>query len=316
MNKKKKILALYRFKYEDQIERLEDMFDVISIKSPDEAEDVLRANQDIVAIASIVGRNVSANVMAALPNLEIIANYGVGYDNIDIEAAKTRQIAVTNTPHVVTDDTADTAMALLLNVSRRFVEGDIFVRVGKWLQGQGSKPYGRALTDKTVGILGLGNIGRAVAQRARAFEMNVAYTATAIKEDVPYKYYKDAAELAQHCDYLFVTCRGGDETKHLVNADVLQKLGPEGYVINVARGSVVDTDDLVWALENDVIAGAGLDVFENEPFVDERLLKRDDVVLLPHMGTATEEVRYAQGEIVLANLENYFKGEALISPVV
>lgn len=314
MNKKKKILALYRPRFSDQLERLHNMFDVISLKSAEDAEDIIRANQDIVAIYTAVGRNVSANIMAALPNLEIIANYGVGYDNIDIEAAKARQIVVTNTPHVVTDDTADTAMALLLNVSRRFVEGDIFVRVGKWLQGP--MPNGRALTDKTVGILGLGNIGRAVAQRARAFEMSVAYTATAIKEDVPYKFYKDAEELAQHCDYLVVTCRGGEETKHLVNEGVLQKLGPEGYLINVARGSVVNTDDLVWALENDVIAGAGLDVFENEPFVDERLLKRDDVVLLPHMGTATEEVRYAQGEIVLANLENYFKGEALISPVV
>ncbi|MAS86941.1 MAG: hypothetical protein CMH30_03040 [Micavibrio sp.] len=310
----KKILLMHRLRFEDQMERLEKQFEVITIRSSDDAQKIIDENQDIVAIFSIVGRQITANIIESLPNLEIISVYGVGYDHIDLDKAKEREIVVTNTPNIVTRDTADTALALILNISRRFVESDIYVRVGKWLAG--NKPVGRAVWEKKVGILGLGRIGKAIALRAEAFDMDIAYTATKIKNDVPYVYYNDPVKLAENCDYLVVACPGGEKTKHLVNKDVLKALGENGYLINIARGSVVNTEDLIWALENKIIAGAGLDVFENEPFVPEALLSMDNVVLLPHMGTATEETLYLQGEMVLANLEAYFKGEKLPSQVI
>lgn len=315
MASKRKILAMHRFRFEDQRERLERNFEVIGVKNPEDAQKIIDENQDIVAIASIIGRPVSANLIQALPNLEVISNFGVGTDHIDLEMARKREIVVTNTPDVVTRDTADAAMAYILNTARRFVEGDIFVRVGKWLQG--GKPVGTVLWGKTVGIVGLGRIGKAVAKRAEAFDMDVAYTAgSGIKKDVSYTYYDDVKKLANACDFLVITCPATPETHHMIDKEVLQILGPNGFLINVARGSIVHTEDLIWALQNRVIAGAGLDVFENEPFVPEAFLSMDNVVLGPHMANSTEETQYLQGEMVMDNLDAYFKGESLLSKVV
>lgn len=312
---KKKILAMYKLNYEEQMARLDERFEIVSVKSAEEAQSVIDENRDhIVAILGVIGRKISGNLIKALPNLEIISSFGVGTDHIDLETAKEREIIVTNTPDVVTRDTADTAMALLLATSRRIVEADLYVRLGKWLQG--SMPLGNALWGKTIGILGLGNIGKEIAKRAAAFDMKVAYTARSEKPDQPYTFYKTAVSLAKASDYLVVATPGGNETKHLVNKEVLEALGPDGTLINIARGSVVDEVALIEALELGKIKRAGLDVYADEPHVPEQLIQMDQVVLLPHIGTATYETRHAQGEMVLANLEAYFSGKPLISRVV
>lgn len=312
---KKKLLAMFRFHHEPLRNMLEDEFEIISVKAPEQAQQTIDDNQDIVAIASIVGRPVTANLIEMLPNLEIISNFGVGVDHIDVEAAKKREIVVANTPDVVTKDTADAAIGLLLNISRRFVEGDIFVRVGKWYSNP--KPIGRAVWEKTIGIIGMGRIGQAIAKRAEAFDMEVIYTAkSGRKEDLPYKYYDSTKSVAENCDYLVLALPGGDETRGVIDRPILEALGKEGYLINIARGSIVNTEDLIWALENKVIAGAGLDVFEKEPFVPEELMKMDNVVLGPHIASTTEETIFLQEEMVLENLKAYFSGQPLLAKVV
>jgi lactate dehydrogenase-like 2-hydroxyacid dehydrogenase len=256
---------------------------------------------------------VTRHLIEALPNLEIIAVYGVGYEYVDIEAARARGIAVTNTPGVLAPEGADTALALMLAVARRICEADMYVRVGKWLNGP--MPFGVSLHGKTAGILGLGGIGQAIAQRCRAFEMDVAYTGPREKPDQPYKYYADLTAMARDSDFLVIACPGGEATRGIVNYKVLEALGPRGFVINVARGSVIERDDLMAALSNKAIAGAGLDVFWDEPHVPEPLISMDNVVLLPHIGSATMETRTRMARLLLENLLAYFAGEPLKTPV-
>ncbi|MGH1376637.1 MAG: 2-hydroxyacid dehydrogenase [Alphaproteobacteria bacterium] len=255
---------------------------------------------------------VSERLIEALPNLEIIAQFGVGYDNVDVDAASRRDIVVTNTPDVLTDDTADVAMMLLLNVMRRAVEGDMFVRVGRW-QG-GAMPLGTSVSGKTVGIVGLGKIGQAIADRALAFNTEIVYHSREMK-DVPYTYYESLEDMARASDVLVLACAGGEETHHLINYKILKALGPKGFLINIARGSVVDEDELLIALRNKAIGGAGLDVFAHEPNVPQEMIKMDNVVLSPHVGSATMETRALMGQLVINNLVAHFSGKPLLTPV-
>jgi lactate dehydrogenase-like 2-hydroxyacid dehydrogenase len=271
--------------------------------------------QDVVGIVSAAGsKGVRRHLIEALPNLEIISQFGVGVDNIDLDAARERGIAVTNTPDVLTDDTADIAVSLLLALSRRICEGDMFVRVGKWAGGH-ALPLGVTPKGKTAGIVGLGRIGKAIAKRLVSFDMRIVYHGRRQKADLAWPFYKDLEKMAADCDYLILAVPGGPDTHNMVGDRVLAALGPKGYLINIARGSVVDEEALVRALTNKTIAGAGLDVYANEPNVPEALKAMDNVVLLPHIGSATVETRTIMGEIVCSNLEAHFAGKPLLTPV-
>lgn len=297
-----------------EMDELERDFRVIRLSKELDPEAALQQHRnDIVGIISSPMKKVNRHLIQALPNLEIISQFGIGVDNIDLAAAAERHIVVTNTPDLVTNDTADIALSLLLNCARRTVEGDAYVRVGHWANGP--MPLGVSLTGKTVGIIGLGRIGQAVARRALGFDMNVIYYGRQEKPEFSYSYYPDLMKLAEDSDFMILTVSGGPETRHLVNADVLKALGPDGFLINVARGSVVDEEALLIALRNRDIAGAGLDVFDNEPHVPEALYTMDNVVLLPHIGTATTETRKKMGQLVLQNLRAHFNGEPLTTPV-
>ena len=297
-----------------EMDALEQEFNVLRLWESQKPESVIRDHShEIVGILSTYnGSGVSKRLMEALPNLEIIAQFGVGYDNIDLIAAKQRDIIVTNTPDVLTDDTADVALFLMLNVARRAVEADMFVRVGRWHSG--AMPLSTSISGKTVGIVGLGNIGQAIAQRAAAFNTKVIYHSRT-KKDVAYTYYESLKEMAVAADFLILACAGGDETKHLINYEILDALGAEGFLINIARGSVVKEDDLLIALRNKSIAGAGLDVYADEPNVPVEMIKMDNVVLSPHVGSATVETRSKMGQLVIDNLMAHFNGQPLLTPI-
>jgi lactate dehydrogenase-like 2-hydroxyacid dehydrogenase len=265
------------------------------------------------AIVSSGHAGADAAMMDALPKTEIIACFGVGYDAIDVAAAKARKIAVTNTPDVLTDDVADLAMGLLIDVARRISRGDRFVRAGGWLKG--GLEFGTALKGKKVGIVGLGRIGQAAAKRAEAFGMEILYHGRRRQPDVAYRYYPDLVTLARDCDFLMLTLPGGPETKGLISAEVLTALGPQGTLVNVARGSIVDEQALVAALKSGAIGAAALDVFADEPRVPAELMTMDNVVLQPHVGSATHGTRGAMGQLVIDNLLAHFAGKPLLTRV-
>ncbi|QIK74776.1 2-hydroxyacid dehydrogenase [Nocardioides piscis] len=259
------------------------------------------------------GTLVGAAEMDALPDLAAVANFGVGYDNVDVEEARRRGIVVSNTPDVLTDAVADLSVALVLDVLRQVSAADRFVRRGEWGAG-GRYPLTREVRGSVIGILGLGRIGRAVAQRLEPFGATIAYHSRSPK-DVPWDYHTSPLALAAASDVMVVLTPGGASTRHLVDAEVIDALGPEGLLVNVARGSVVDEDALVTALEEGRIAGAGLDVFADEPHVPPALLGRDDVVLLPHVGSATVQTREAMARLVLDNVAAFLARGELVTPV-
>jgi len=253
-------------------------------------------------------------LMERLPALELISIMGVGYDKVDVTAARERAIPVTHTPDVLNDEVADLAIGLMLSVARRIPQADRYVREGRWA-AEGPMPLARKMSGARLGIVGLGRIGQAIARRAEAFGMKIAYTARHARPNLAYTYHPSAKELAAQVDFLVVITPGGEGTRHLINADVLQALGPRGYLINVARGTVVDEQALIAALQQGVIAGAGLDVYANEPQVPEALRKMDNVVLTPHMASATQETRQAMADLALENLKAHFAGRPLLTPV-
>ncbi len=255
-----------------------------------------------------------AALIAACPKLEIIASYGVGVDPIDLNAARRRGVIVTNTPDILNDCVADLAMGLTLATLRRISLGDRFVRSGRWLNGR--LPLAYDLGGKTMGILGYGRIGKAIAKRALAFGMRIVYHGRHEQQGVAHKYYASLADMARDSDVLMVVCPGGDATRHIVNAQVLQALGPDGTLVNVARGSVVDEQALVKALSDGTLGAAGLDVFDSEPRVPEALLGMDQVVLQPHVGSATHETRKAMSDLAVDNLRAHFTGKPVLTPVV
>lgn len=256
---------------------------------------------------------VSRALMASLPALEVISVLGVGYDGIDMAAARERGICVAHTPGLSTDDIADFAMALLLAAARQVVNADQFVRRGEWSTGR--HPMTLRVSGAHLGILGLGRIGRAVAQRALAFGMEIAYTGRTAKADVPYRWCSDVRTLAARVDFLVVCASGGADTRALVNADVLAALGPSGVLVNIARGSIVDEDALITALRERQILAAGLDVFCHEPHVPQGLLVLDNVVLTPHMASTTGATMQAMFDLTFDNLVAHFDGLPVPTPV-
>jgi len=267
----------------------------------------------IRGIAASGESKVPASLIAQLPALEIISVFGVGYDGVDVAAAKARNVMVTHTPKVLNDDVADLAIGLMLSAARQLPAADRYVKDGKWTSGP--MPLARKVSGARIGIVGIGRIGQAIAQRALAFNMTVSYTARSKRAELPYTFYPTPAELAAHCDYLVLITPGGAGTNKLINAEVLKALGPEGILVNVARGSVVDQEALIHALQNGVIAGAGLDVFENEPNVPEALRAIPHVVLAPHIGSATRQTRQAMADLAFNNLKSHFDGKPVHSPV-
>jgi hydroxypyruvate reductase len=265
------------------------------------------------AVAVYALHGCPAEIIEALPLLEIIACMGIGVDRIDLACARARGVAVTNTPDVVTEDTADIALGLMLAVERRIAEADRFVRRGDWPKGD--FPFGRALRRRKLGIVGLGRIGGAIATRAAAFGMEIAYQGPRRKPDSPYRYFADPVALAEWSEILAVACPGGEATRNLVNAAVIDALGPEGTLVNIARGSIVDEPALVAALEAGRLGGAGLDVYSDEPRIPAPLLAMDNVVLSPHVGSATHDTRRAMGDLTVDNLLAHFAGRPLLTPV-
>ena len=270
-----------------------------------------KIGSNVKAIATNGALGASGSLINALPNLEIIALYGVGVDAIDLSLAKKRGIPVTTTPDVLTEDVADMALALLLATARRIVVGDQYVRTGQWARGE--MALTRRVNGKRVGILGLGRVGKALAKRLEALNMKISYTNR--KElDVPYASYRDLAKMAGDVDFLVVTAAGGDATRKIVNRPVLEALGPNGILINVSRGSIVDEEALIDALKEGKLGGAGLDVFASEPNVPEELKSMPNVVLQPHHASGTIETRSAMGDLVARNLEAHFAGKPLLTP--
>jgi lactate dehydrogenase-like 2-hydroxyacid dehydrogenase len=301
--------------YAPTLEALEAAFACHHLWKAEDRAGLLAAVGDKVrGVATFGFGPVRKDLIDALPRLEIVATMSIGYDHVDVAACRARGIAVTNTPDVLTEDVADIGIALLLAVARRICVGDRYVRGGLW-PVQGDLPLTSRIGGATMGILGLGRIGLAVARRAAALGMRIVYHGPRRKPDASYPYYERLADMARDADYLMVTCPGGPETRGLVGAEVLAALGPKGTVINIARGSVVDQPALVAALVEGRLGGAGLDVFDGEPQVPEALFALENVVLLPHVGSATHATRAAMGQLMIDNLTAHFAGRPLLTPV-
>ncbi len=296
------------------LERLQTEFSAIKLWEASDRDAALRqAAPRVRALAHFGHAKVDGKFMDALPKLEIISNFGVGVDAIDLDAARQRNVIVTNTPDVLNDCVADTALALVLNTLRKFPQSESYVRSGLW-PTRGAYPLTTSVGGKTLGILGLGRIGEAIAKRAQAFGMKIRYH-NRNKKDVPYAYDPDPVALAKNSDVLLVVTPGGAGTAKLVDAKVLDALGPQGYLVNVARGSVVDEAVLLRYLQEKKIAGAGLDVFEHEPNVPAAFWTLDNAVLFPHVASATVETRKAMGDLQVENLHLHFAGKPVKTPV-
>ena len=266
------------------------------------------------SVRAIAGGAVDGALMDKLPKLEVISNFGVGYDSIDTAAAKQRNIRVTNTPNVLNDAMAEITIGLMIALARRLPQADQYVRAGKWPGG--TFPLQVELNGKTVGILGLGRIGKEIAVRCQAMRMRVVYHGRRKQPDEPYVYYDNLADMARDIDWLVVIAPGGKGTDKIVSREVLEALGPQGYIVNMARGSLIDEPAMVEMLQTGKLGGAALDVFEKEPQVPEALFALDNVVLSPHQGSATHQTRNKMGALVVANLDAHFAGEPLLTPVV
>jgi lactate dehydrogenase-like 2-hydroxyacid dehydrogenase len=279
---------------------------------------LLRLSADVThairAVATEANQGAERDLIAALPKLELVSVFGVGLDLVDLAAARARRIAVTNTPGPVGREVADLAIGLLLASARHIVRADRFVREGRWPRDL--VPLGRSVHGKTLGIIGLGGLGRPIADRALAFGLRVLYHGPRRKTDAPYEYIANVIELAARSDFLVVASKGGPETRHLVSGQVIEALGPNGTLINVARGSIVDEAALVAALRTGKLGFAALDVFENAPNILPEFLTLPNVILQPHHGSATQETREAMGQQVIRNLVAHFERRALPDPVM
>jgi lactate dehydrogenase-like 2-hydroxyacid dehydrogenase len=254
-------------------------------------------------------------MMAACPNLKIVANFGVGYDSVDVAAAVRRGVIVTNTPEVLTEEVADTALGLLLGTARELSRAEKWLRDGRWAADGDYRLTPASLRDRSVGIAGLGRIGKAIARRVEAFGLPVSYYGRSQQEGVGYRHYSDLVALARDVDTLIVVTPGGPDTHNLIDAAVLNALGPRGILINISRGSVVDEAALIEALKNRTILAAGLDVFQGEPRINPAFLQLDNATLLPHVGSASQYTRNAMGQLVMENLVAFAEGEPPKTPV-
>ena len=291
---------------------LEAAYTVHTLVGDEDPQVVLdRVGQEITAVA---GGKVSAGLMQQLPKLEIIANSGVGVDSIDLDAARSRNIRVTNTPDVLNDAVAELALGLMLALGRRIVDADKYVRDGRWKNGV--FPPTTQLAGSKLGMLGLGRIGKEIAARAACMKMHVSYFSRNQQPDQPYKYYANLLEMAQAVDWMVVILPGGDATNGIVSRKIMEALGPEGYLVNVGRGSMVDEEALLDLLSDGKLGGAALDVFVGEPNINDALLKLDNLIVSPHQGSRTRQTREAMEDLVVENLHAYFAGQPLPAPVL
>jgi hydroxypyruvate reductase len=293
---------------------LQSEFDTHLLSDAADRNAFLRQHAGVRGLATFGPMPVDGKLMDALPKLEIISNFGVGVDAINLDDAKKRRIIVTNTPDVLNEAVADTAIALVLNTVRKFPQSEVYLRGGNWAS-RGPYPLATDLGGKTLGVLGLGRIGEAIARRAQACGMKIRYH-NRNRKDVAYPYDADPVALAKNCDVLIVVTPATAETSRIIGAKVLDALGPQGYLVNIARGSVVDEPALLGYLQAKKIAGAGLDVFADEPRVPEAFFKLDNAVLFPHVASATNETRKAMGDLQIENLRLHFAGKAVATRVV
>ena len=308
------VLAIGNYTSTDRA-ALVDAFDAHVVAGPADVaalDEGLR--EGITAVAYAGHHAFDGSVMDLLPQLGVIANYGVGYDAIKVADANDRGIKVTNTPDVLNDDVADLAIAMWLMQGREMRAAEARVRSGAWAK-EGPAPLNRKLSGGRAGIMGLGRIGRDIADRLAAFKMEIHYHARSEKETPGWTYHADPVDLAKAVDFLFVALVGGPETVNYVSAEVIDALGPDGVIVNISRGSVIDEEALLDALERRAIAGAGLDVFMGEPQVNPRFLTLENVVLQPHQGSATVQTRAAMAQLQRDNVAAHLKGADLLTPV-
>jgi len=286
---------------------------LIDAKDPDAFLSPLADKISGIAVAYTANK-IDAAFMQRFPKLKMIASFGVGYDHVDAKWAGAHGITVTNTPDVLNEEVADTALGLLLMTVRELPQGERYLRAGKWPQG-GYRLSPATLRDRTVGIVGMGRIGRAIGKRLEAFGVPVVYHSRNPQQGMTYKYYPKLLDMARDVDTLMLIVPGGAATKNMINADVLKALGPNGIVINMARGSVIDEPALIEALKSKTIMSAGLDVFVNEPHVPAELMAMENVVLLPHLGSASVHTRRAMDQLVVDNLLAWIAGKPPLTPV-
>jgi lactate dehydrogenase-like 2-hydroxyacid dehydrogenase len=296
------------------VDGCEERFELIRLWEAADPDALLaERGPDVLGIA-VTHRRVDAALLDKLPNLQIVANFGVGYDSVDVDAATERGVIVTNTPNVLDDEVADTALGLLLMTVRELGQAERYLRAGRWAT-EGDYPLtDLTMTGRKLGILGLGRIGEAIARRAEPFGMTVGYH-NRHEKDVPYRYYPSLLEMARDVDTLMVVVPGTAATRRLVGAEVLEALGPDGVLVNIGRGTVVDEAALIGALKTRTIRAAGLDVYEDEPHVPQELIDLDNAVLLPHVGSASKPTRRAMGRLVVDNLTSWFEEGRALTPV-
>ncbi|ARP55350.1 2-hydroxyacid dehydrogenase [Alcaligenes faecalis] len=282
--------------------------------APDQAAFLRERGGEFTVLITTGTQGADKALIDALPNLQAICSLGVGYDAIDLDAVRARGVMLSNTPDVLNDCVADLAIGLLIDVVRGISASDRHVRRGDWPRVGSTMPSTR-VSGKRLGMLGMGRVGQVIARRASGFDLDIRYHTRTAKPELPWQHEPSLIALAQWCDFLIVACPGSPQTFHLVSAEVLKALGPDGYLVNVARGSVVDEQALIAALESGQLGGAGLDVFENEPEVPAQLLSNERVVVLPHVGSATRETRAAMCELVLKNVESFITEGHLVTPV-
>lgn len=311
MNVKLKILLTNKF-LTPLFDLVSPYFNVINYWEIKNNNKNLIKGMEIKGVISSGWDAIDNNFIKLFPNLEIIANMAAGVDNIDLEAANRNNIIVTNTPEIVTDDTADLAIGMILVLARNILNNDKYVRSSYW--GKKECPLGMSLKNKKVGIAGLGRIGSEIAKRCRTFNLKIFYWGRKQKT-TPYVFIDNLVELAKEVDFLVISCTGNNETRNLINKEVLHALGENSFLINVSRGFIVNQNDLIYALQNKIIAGAGLDVFESEPYVPEHLFEMANVILQPHVGSATHESRTEMYELTANNILSYFNKGYALTPV-
>ena len=296
------------------MERLEQEYTIHDFIEPADPDALLEeVGPKIRGILAGGMKGPNANLINRLPNLEIISSFSVGFDATDVVAAQAKGVIVTHTPEVLTGDVADLAMAFILMAPRRIGESERFLREGKWLQGR--MDLGTTVRGKRLGILGLGRIGKAVARRAEVFGLQIGYFDIKPMGDLAYRSYATLMDLAEASDILLVACEGGEANRSVVSSEVIEAIGPKGFLVNTARGPIVDQAALVAALEDGKLAGAALDLFDGEPQVPAKMMAMENVVLTPHIASSTHETRRAMGDLVYDNLRAHFDGKPVLTPV-
>ncbi len=291
-------------------------YEVLELWKAADPQEFLREHADsIEVIATSANIGCKAEVIQALPKLRAICSWGVGYDSIDVDLAKSRGVIVSNTPDVLNDCVADLAWGLLIACARNIAWGDRFVRANHWENKVGGLTLGTRVSGKKLGVVGLGRIGEAIARRGQGFDMQVAYHNRRARPEVPYEYKDSLVDLATWSDFLVIATVGGASTRGLINESVLRALGPKGILVNIARGSVIDEPAMVQVLSEGALGGAGLDVFDKEPKVPDALKTMNNVVLMPHVASATHETRRAMTDCLLDNLSSFFANGQVMTPV-